>query len=135
MRLSKRLWYGVLVAALGSGGAGIKHYLSSLRETRSAPAHGTPRSEAKPAPRITLPESVPEAVPAVAARPRLNLDEPIVAHMEELETDSELPAEEPLPMLGGAGESDVLATQAPRPDEEPRRMPYADEVLRLAARR
>ena len=118
--MSKLLWCGVLVMMLGAGVAAIKQYWMPARSlpVAAAPTPAELRRFSAP-----TPAAAPTPLPTVP--PVDDVSEPIVTRPELLEVLPEIRTT--LPTTGGAAESEVAATRAPRPDLETRRMPYADD--------
>ena len=121
--MSKWLWSGVLVFGLGAGAAALKCFWLNSQPSVDPLATITP-GEPYPVASNTAPTA--DALPSTAAaRSPVFLNEPIATRSEPNETDvAVMPM---LPIFGGAEESEAGVAQAPRPDREPRRMPYADE--------
>lgn len=122
--MSKWIWCSALVLGLGAGAAAVKcFWISRLQpvevttvELPKAPRPLTPE-ESTPAP--THSKTAP--APAIV----VDLNEPIGTRPESVDVLPEIVPS--LPAIGGVEESEAGAEQAPRPDVEIRRMPYADE--------
>ncbi|GEM_PF-4834356 len=120
--MSQWLWCGVLVMLLGAGLAASKQYWMPARPVTVAMAPRSSELSRFPAP---LPSATAPATPLPTAPQVDDVHEPIVTRPELLEAIPEMTVA--LPTVGGAEESAVSATRAPRPDRETRLMPYADD--------
>ncbi len=134
MRLSTYLWCGMLLMGLGVAALGLKRHLGQVHNTQAKASSAIPPKEVVEAPEAPIAEIQPFA-PAVRARALFNIEEPIGTHAELPGPVGEPGGETPVLLSGGTPEAELLTTPIPRPDEESRRMPYADEKESASARR
>lgn len=127
--MTKWLWSGVVVATIGVGTAGTIYWRHS-----SEPPTCCITSE-RPVPDPVTPAETPTS--ATLAQPsetqplpviRDDVDEPIVTRSETFDEPPMGNSLETALTVGGMKESDATTVLAPRPDRDPRRMPYADDV-------
>jgi hypothetical protein len=127
--MTKWCWSLALVAVLGAGTARTVYWKCASRSPtccinngQPVPAPGFPSDSQTQAP-LAKP-SAPAPGPGILD----DVDEPIITRPEPLDETPPVNTTEPAPTTGGAKESDVAATLAPRLDRDLRRMPYADDV-------
>jgi hypothetical protein len=131
--MAKWHWSAAFVAALGVGTTGTVYWKCAS----SAPTCCITSVRPVPAP-VTSTETPQSAtlIKPNAAQPlpviRDDVDEPIVTRSEPLEETPTVNSLESAWTAGGMKECDATSVLAPRPDHDPRRMPYADNVARGA---